>query len=501
LSGRGSFIRADADVYYGPSSLCEETAVRPDRLEEDIMKAALHYRDWRRQAIGALGIVFVTVACLASLSGDEMSGDLRPLPNASGAVQTVTPRATFDADNPFFRSLGTNGRSCSTCHQAALAWSITPAHIQQRFVESDGFDPLFRLNDGANCSTADVSTLESRQRAYSLLLSKGLVRVALPMPENAEFSLVDFDDPYGCISAAELSMYRRPLPSTNLRFLSTLMWDGREMHAGQSMIGNLTLQARAATLGHAEASSSPTDEELRQIVEFETNLFTAQIHDRDAGQLTAAGARGGPAALATEPFFIGINDPIGLNPTGAPFDPRAFTIFNAWQQMIDLPSIGRVKQARQAIARGQEIFNTRPIAISGVRGLNDALQQPTIQGTCTICHDTPNSGNHSVSMPLDIGTSDASRRTPDLPLYTFRCNATDEIVETSDPGRALISGKCADLGKVKGPILRGLAARAPYFHNGSAGTLMEVVNFYDERFNLQLTDREKADLVGFLRSL
>src|SRR5687767_1148171 len=97
-----------------PSFTLRGTSVRRDRLEEDIMKAALHYRDWRRQAIGALGIVFVTVVCLARLSGDEIAGDLRPLTNASGAVQTVTPRATFDADNPFFRSLGTNGRACST---------------------------------------------------------------------------------------------------------------------------------------------------------------------------------------------------------------------------------------------------------------------------------------------------------------------------------------------------------------------------------------------------
>jgi cytochrome c peroxidase len=72
---------------------------------------------------------------------------------------------------------------------------------------------------------------------------------------------------------------------------------------------------------------------------------------------------------------------------------------------------------------------------------------------------------------------------------------------TSDPGRALISGKCADLGRIKGPILRGLAARAPYFHNGAAATLTEVVEFYNQRFQMGLTDQEKADLVAFLKSL
>ena len=57
------------------------------------------------------------------------------------------------------------------------------------------------------------------------------------------------------------------------------------------------------------------------------------------------------------------------------------------------------------------------------------------------------------------------------------------------------------MGKVKGPILRGLAARAPYFHNGSAATLSDVVDFYDQRFGIQFTDQQKADLVAFLSSL
>jgi len=68
-------------------------------------------------------------------------------------------------------------------------------------------------------------------------------------------------------------------------------------------------------------------------------------------------------------------------------------------------------------------------------------------------------------------------------------------------GRALISKSCADVGKVKGPILRGLAGRAPYFHNGSAATLNDAVEFYNQRFNLNLTVQQKADLVAFLQTL
>ncbi len=75
------------------------------------------------------------------------------------------------------------------------------------------------------------------------------------------------------------------------------------------------------------------------------------------------------------------------------------------------------------------------------------------------------------------------------------------MVQVSDPGRALITGKWADVGKFKGPILRGLAARAPYFHNGSAATLQDAVNFYDTRFRLHLSQDQKDDLVAFLKTL
>jgi cytochrome c peroxidase len=126
---------------------------------------------------------------------------------------------------------------------------------------------------------------------------------------------------------------------------------------------------------------------------------------------------------------------------------------------------------------------------------------PIQTGTCTICHDTPNAGNHSVAMPLNIGIAAASRRTPDMPLYTLRNSWTGQVVQTTDPGRAMVTGKWRDVGKFKGPILRALAARPPYFHDGSAATLEDVVAFYDTRFNLHLTEAEKADLVAFLRAL
>jgi hypothetical protein len=278
------------------------------------------------------------------------------------------------------------------------------------------------------------------------------------------------------------------------------MWDGRESSPSTTILQDLAKQADDATTGHAQAALHLTTQEAQAIVAFETGLFTAQSRDDDAGRLSADGAKGGPLALSRQPFFLGVNDPVGLNPTGAAFDPNAFTIFDTWAARDN-------DRARRAIARGQTLFNTLPIVITGVAGLNNntfsngvTVPDP-FTGTCTTCHDTPNVGNHSVKAPLNIGLADAARRTPDMPLYSLRNIATGETVQTTDPGRAMITGKWADVGKFKGPILRGLAARAPYFHNGAAASLADVVDFYDTRFNLGLTARQKSDLVAFLRAL
>jgi cytochrome c peroxidase len=443
------------------------------------------------------GSMMVLTGCSTPTPTPLTSDLLTTFPNPNGLARTVSSAGSVDQSNPFFLSLGANGRSCVTCHQAADGWTITPAHVQARFEASDGTDAIFRLVDGANSPHADVTSLQARRQAYSMLLEKGLIRVGLPIPDGAEFTLVAVDDPYGFASATELSLFRRPLPTTNLRFLSTLMWDGRETIKGQSMHDNLVHQSNSATRGHAEGARDLTALEREQIVTLEMQLHTAQVFDFNAGDLSETGAQGGPEALSRQEFFLGINDSLGLNPKGIAFDPNAFSAFQTWDGL----SSGDHAAGRAAVARGEKLFNTKPITITGVGGLNDALGQPTIQGTCTTCHDSPNVGNHSLPAPLNIGLTDASRRTPDLPLYTLKNTATGETIQTSDPGRALVTGKWADIGKFKGPILRGLAARAPYFHNGSAGTLRDAVSFYNTRFDIKLSDQEITDLIAFLKTL
>jgi cytochrome c peroxidase len=441
-------------------------------------------------------------------------------PNPSGFLETAQPGGpTQTSQNAFFANLGTNNRTCFTCHQPQTGWGVGAASVQARFYASYGNDPIFRLFDGATCPTDDVSSISAKVQAYHLVLTKGLIRIGLPVPSALmEYKITAVSDPYGCNTnpvtglinygpngptTGTVSIYRRPLPSTNLGFLTTIMWDGREP--------TLTQQSIDATTIHAQATTPPTLAQQQQIVAFESGLFTAQAYDFKAGDLTAAGATGGPSKLTSllPGFFIGINDPLGGNPKGLLFSSQIFDLYPAWNNIAG--SGPYVDASRQAVARGEVLFNNTPITITGVAGINDQPGLTTVNGFCGTCHDTPDVGNHSVKLPINIGIANggSDNNNPgldiaDLPVFTLSCVSGPNVGKTytvTDPGRALISGKCADIGKMKGPILRGLAGRAPYFHNGSAATLLDAVNFYNQRFNIGLTPAQMNDMAAFLRTL
>jgi cytochrome c peroxidase len=458
-----------------------------------------------------------------------------------GIMATYKADGPIDQHNLFFQSIGTNGRSCATCHVASQAMSFTPLHAQSLYAKTRGADPLFASVDGANCHTV----ARQDRSGHSLILSHGLIRIATPVPANAEFKISVVHDPYGCALQADpltgqvnASLYRRPLPTANLSFLSAIMFDGREtlvpLTAASTFAANLRTdlkhQAMDATLIHAEAAASPTDAQLESIVDFMLPLYTAQIWDDRAGLLSAKGGQGGPIKLSSQVYYPGMNDSLGADPDGSPFSAVSMTLYTAWENAANPKDRQGYRddsaEARATIAAGEKIFDTAPMQISNVRGLNDsaALKNPTtFTGNCATCHDTPNVGHHSLPLPLDIGTGHAANASyetdpvivaalnelsmPDLPVFLisgcpnpFNAGQTESFY-TTDPGKGLITGKCADFNRVKGPILRGLAARAPYFHNGAAANLQELVNFYNQRFSMSLTDNEKRQLVAFLNTL
>ena len=450
------------------------------------------------------------------------------IPNGEGASATFTTVAggVIDKTNAFFQPFG-NGRACASCHQPEAGWSITPENLAARFAATDGLDPVFRTVDGANSPNAAVGTKAEREAAYSMLLTKGLIRVGLPMPRGAEFDLVAVDDPYGFASATEVSLFRRPLPTTNLKFQVAMMWDGREtpidlssntlcvrniqplncfISADQSLLN----QAGHAVVDHAQSAAGLTASQARSVVDFEVQQFTTQLVDNAAGRLDALGALSGPQALAGMPFYFGLNDVVaGDYRSGKAFDPQVMNLFSAWAATPPAPPApGRPPAAktaevlaRESIARGERLFNGRRFSIAGVAGFNDEIGRDPVQGTCSSCHSTPNVGTHSVPRMMNTGVSAANRRTADLPLYTLRNRTTLATMRVTDIGSAMQTGLWKDIGKMKVPSLRGLESRSPYFHDGSENDIAQLVGFYDRRFAIGLSGQDVADLTAFLKAL
>ncbi|MEQ1354383.1 MAG: hypothetical protein ABLT11_10220, partial [Candidatus Acidiferrum sp.] len=257
------------------------------------------------------------------------------------------------SNNPFFDSLGTNGRSCGTCHLGSDAMGLSVRSIQAKFFRTRGHDPLFAAVDGANCpdNTSDDPS------AHSLLLNNGLIRIPLQLPATAQFKIEAYRDPHGCAiqtdsstGAQTVSVYRRVLPTTNLRYLSAIMFDGRETISPltsattlqASMFADLLHQSIAATLTHAQAAQPPTLEQQTAIVNFELGLTSAQTLDFRAGELDSAGAHGGSVNLAAQTYYPGTNDSLGADPQGGAFNSTAFTLYNSFD--------GRRRDPRQDIA-------------------------------------------------------------------------------------------------------------------------------------------------------
>jgi cytochrome c peroxidase len=409
----------------------------------------------------ALGLAYYLRSRRFSPSASKFQGTLannQPIRNASGEAATFSTQGAVNLTGHFFRAQGANGQSCATCHIPEEAWSITPATLQRLFDESDGKHPVFSALD-ANNPEMDVSTVEARRAAYSMLLTRGLFRRGGPPRADAEWELIAVDDPHGYANLDRLVHWRRSMPTINFPLGSvTVNWDGAnttlpDQHAG------LTRQTERLVTGALQGPPAPP-EVIGEMVDFESSLFTAQLTVEGVGPTNADGAQGGPEALA------GMSKARG-----------GFNLFSAWANDAN--------PLRAQIARGEQVFNS----------INRSHR------SCRVCHNSANNGTNFGNNLFDIGTASPEARTPDLPLYTFRNKQTGETIQLTDAGLGNVTGRWEDLGLFKTPTLRGLAARAPYFHNGVAATLEDVVRHYEKNFGFVFTDDERADLVAFLNAL
>lgn len=467
--------------------------------------------------------------------------------NAQGRLGLIHDAGPVETrGHAFFEPIGTNGRACVTCHQPGDAMSLSLQTIRERWDATGGSDPLFAAFDGRNCPNLPAGDPAS----HSLLLERGLIRVGLPWPPRApdgsliepEFEIEVVRDPAGCnldpeygLTSEEpmISVYRRPRPAINLRYVASSRFGVSPIVGKSGMLAatdpetgrpvnmnmmsdareaTLRTQARSASAGHLELDRALTDAELDQIEAFELSLYGAQIESVGAGRLDEPD---GPPGLGPGAMRDGEEGVLGNNTTR-----YVFPMGDVWSGASASGSGSTAeREFRESVARGHDVFFFRTFWIRDAMHINSVGLGNPIKRTCSTCHGMHMTGMDAANGWMDLGTTNLpwameepvspwSEGPSDIPLFKLTCRSDlpphpflGREIYTQDPGRALISGRCDDIGAIVIQQFRGLSARAPYFSNGSALNLRELVDFYDRRFNIRFTEQEKVDLVNFLSVL
>ncbi|MEO8255886.1 MAG: hypothetical protein ABI868_00935 [Acidobacteriota bacterium] len=469
---------------------------------------------------------------------DSDRGQLGVL-NASGQLDTK--------GHPFFEAIGTNGRACVTCHQPADGMSLSVRSIRERWAATAGKDALFAAVDGMNCPNLPPDD----PRSHSLLIERGLFRIALPWPPqrpdgtriDPEFTIEVVRDPSGCntdpryglqSASPSISVFRRPRAVANTKYTTHQnfgigpfigkngMPTATDPLTGKPTSMNLMSDARAATLAvqaedaaekHLQITGTLSAAQIARITGFEAQVYVAQVASPGAGSLVEPD---GPPAFGPRNLAAADAGVLGNNTTR-----YVFPMGGKW---VQLPRAGDEAEnarhaARESIARGHDVFMFRTFWIRDSMHLNSVGLGNPAKRTCATCHGMHMTGMDTANGWMDIGTTNLpwasevplnpwTDARPQMPLFRITCKPTvkehpflGRVIYTQDPGRALISGQCNDVGTIVMQQFRGLAARAPYFSNGSATTLRELVAFYDRRYNIGYSELEKQDLVNFLGAL
>jgi hypothetical protein len=351
-----------------------------------------------------------------------------------------------------------NGRSCFTCHRGTDVNFGLPAPPLSASVPLT--DPLF---------TGIEADAQGDPDGMTNLDNLGLFKYRPNRFNQARAA----DDP-----VRQVLFWRKSPALLNIGFHRGLLNDGR---------GRVMLETdRGAVFSHTQVGDTRFDD-----------LFGAQ----DADDLFAF-----QVTLVTDPALLALRDPSHPMHDTLANDPFA--------------TVAAVSMAQK---RGQKVF----------------------ERYCFVCHDAPNVFNHRASVEI-LGTDGAVPGDPNFAPHVSRTfnigvsernkhnlrfthHAGGEDFEpvvlplanedgsinmhtvTFDIGLAATTGRTVDIGRFRVPQLRNVRNLAPYFHDNSAATLEEVVDYFNSadynnsvdgsRFPVQLTAGEKADLLEFLEIL
>ena len=284
-------------------------------------------------------------------------------------------------------------------------------------------------------------------------------------PGGAQFAVTAVDDPYNCntnpvtgltsTTTGIVSTYRRPLPSTNLGFLSAIMWDGREP--------SLSSQATDATLGPragqyaAHRRAGGRDRRIRK-----RHIRRPSLR-RSGGQpgRRRQHRRSGCTVAATAEFLHRRERSAGTESAPVPFTSQIFDLYRPWlacrASATVAPDVNRSRAARRCstIPTSTSLTFRASTTISASRAFRDSAAPATTRPTWATTRSRRRSTSAfptPVEKPpvLDISG---------LPVFTLTCTQgplAGQIYKVTDAGKAMISGQCKDIGRFKGPFCVGL---------------------------------------------
>jgi hypothetical protein len=147
-----------------------------------------------------LSIGCVLIAGCGDLPGGEgatAEALLAPRANAAGVADTFHTSGTIDRSDPFFENLGTNGRTCETCHDARSAWTTSAEVMTELFESTAGTHPLFvSLHDSGTRPDAPTNTLNQKRDAFKTLLKFGVHRFTRTNHVGNDYDVIAVDDPW-----------------------------------------------------------------------------------------------------------------------------------------------------------------------------------------------------------------------------------------------------------------------------------------------------------------
>jgi cytochrome c peroxidase len=335
-----------------------------------------------------------------------------------GTADVQQHASVSDGTHLFKReTFGGNGRTCLTCHTEGTG-TLSPAQAQALY-NANPNDPLFRAIDSDNGTGS----------SYSKLLTHATVTVEIDLPPNVVLA---------ANPTQRKVTLRRSIPSTidAPSLDSMLMFDGRA--------ASLQAQAAGAIAGHAQATRTPTADELNSIVMFEKTLFSSEEMKKYA-----------------------------RNEGPAPAIPAGNT---------------------ESEKRGRAWFAETAL--------------------CGSCHAGALLNKATAGNPLGLpagsqfGTALVAERNklnnPMREYIVTNSNGLPERVTTPDPGLMLVTGNYADRNLFKMLSLRNLKNTAPYFHDGSAKTIEDIMdqyNFLLDTLGIPHTDQDILDMTAYLKLL